>query len=122
MSEKAPKPTDRVKLDVETILQTAEGRHFLNQLNFVSQIVTIKDSQVEFKGEQMVKTGYVADCKSVQLFKCPDGYFLFCNKAATKNNWSVSGRGLEEVLSKLYDNEIKNKLEEELASAEADAE
>ncbi|MCH9007584.1 MAG: hypothetical protein O7G31_07075 [Calditrichaeota bacterium] len=122
MSEKAPKPTDRVKLDVETILQTAEGRHFLNQLNFVSQIVTIKDSQVEFKGEQMVKTGYVADCKSVQLFKCPDGYFLFCNKAATKNNWSVSGRGLEEVLSKLYDNEIKNKLEEELASAEAAAE
>lgn len=122
MSEKAPKPTDRVKLDVETILQTAEGRHFLNQLNFVSQIVTIKDSQVVFKGEQMVKTGYVADCKSVQLFKCPDGYFLFCNKAATKNNWSVSGRGLEEVLSKLYDNEIKNKLEEELASAEAAAE
>ena len=122
MSEKATKPTDRVKLDVETILQTAEGRHFLNQLNFVSQIVTIKDSQVEFKGEQMVKTGYVADCKSVQLFKCPDGYFLFCNKAATKNNWSVSGRGLEEVLSKLYDNEIKNKLEEELASAEAAAE
>ena len=122
MSEKAPKPTDRVKLDVETILQTAEGRHFLNQLNFVSQIVTIKNSQVEFKGEQMVKTGYVADCKSVQLFKCPDGYFLFCNKAATKNNWSVSGRGLEEVLSKLYDNEIKNKLEEELASAEAAAE
>ena len=122
MSEKAPKPTDRVKLDVETILQTAEGRHFLNQLNFVSQIVTIKDSQVEFKGEQMVKTGYVADCKSVQLFKCPDGYFLFCNKAATKNNWSVSGRGLEEVLSKLYDNEIKNKPEEELASAEAAAE
>lgn len=121
MSEKASKPKDTVKLDVETILQTAEGRPFLNQLNSVSHVLSLKDSQVEFRGEEVLKTGFVADCKSVQLFKCPAGYFLFCNKAHTKNNWSVAGGSLEDVLSRVYDEEIRKKLDEELASAAAAA-
>ncbi|MCZ6803916.1 MAG: hypothetical protein O7D86_08285 [Proteobacteria bacterium] len=47
--EKAPKPKDTVKLDVETILQTTEGRSFLNQLNQVSRVLSIRNSEVNFK-------------------------------------------------------------------------
>lgn len=118
MSEKAAKPKDRVKLDVQTILHTTEGRPFINQLNTVSHVLTMKDSEVEFKGELLAKTGYVSDCKSAQLFRCPNGYFLFCDKAFTNNNWSAIGQSINEVLSKLDDADIKNKLQE-LVPAEA---
>ena len=115
--EKAPRPKDIVKLDVETVLQTTEGRSFLNQLNEVSRVLSVRDSAVDFKGEEILKTGYLGDCKSVQLFKCPNGYFLFCNKAFTKNNWSATGSKLNDVIEKIQDGEIKKKISETLASA-----
>ncbi len=115
--EKAPKPKDIVKLDVETILQTTEGRSFLNQINQVSRILSIRDSKVDFKGEEILKTGYLGDCKSVHLFKCPNGYFLFCNKAFTKNNWSSAGSKLNEIIEKIQDGEVKKKISETLAAA-----
>jgi len=115
--EKAPRPKDIVKLDVETVLQTTEGRSFLNQLNEVSRVLSVRDSAVDFKGEEILKTGYLGDCKSVQLFKCPNGYFLFCNKAFTKNNWSAAGSKLNDVIEKIQDGQIKKKISETLASA-----
>lgn len=117
--EKAPKANDTVKLDVETVLQTSEGRSFLNQLNAVSRVLSIKNSEVEFKGEEILKTGYVGDCKSVHLFKCPDGYFLFCNKAFTRNNWSAASEKLIDVIDKAYDGEIKNKISQILRTEAA---
>ena len=84
MSEKPVKPKDVVSLDVETNLQTTEGRVFLNQISKVSRVLYLKDSAVEFKGEQLLKTGYIADFKSVMLYKCPNGYFIFGDKAFGK--------------------------------------
>ena len=110
MSEKTEQPKDKVKLDVETILLTTEGRHFIKQIQSVSRILLINHSEVTFKGEEMAKLGYVGDCKSVQLFKCPDGYFLFCNKAMSMNNWSAVDASLENLLNKVYDPEIKEKV------------
>ena len=115
--EQAPGPKDIVKLNVETVLQTTEGRSFLNQLNEVSRVLSVRNSAVDFKGEEILKTGYLGDCKSVQLFKCPNGYFLFCNKAFTKNNWSAAGSKLNDVIEKIQDGEIKKKISETLASA-----
>jgi hypothetical protein len=115
MSEKAKKASDVVSLDVETILQTTEGRIFLNQLNTVSKVLRMIDSTVEFKGEELLKTGYVSDCKSIQLFKCPNGYFLFLNKAFTKNNLSFAEPDIDGLLDKIADNEIKDRLEKELS-------
>ena len=115
--EKTQNPEDTVKLDVETILQTTEGRIFLNQLNQVSRVLSIRNSEVNFKGVEVVKTGYLGDCKSVHLFKCPNGYFLFCNKAFTKNNWSAAGSKLNDVIEKIQDGEVKKKISETLASA-----
>lgn len=119
MSEKAAKPKDVVTLDLETILQTTEARRYINQLKTVSQILGLKDSQVSFKGEEVVSTGYVGDCKSVHLYKCPKGYFLFFNKAATKNNWSEIGDSEEAVIKKVYDPQIREKLMNELSAAAA---
>lgn len=116
MSEKAAKSKDSVKLDVETILQTAEGRVFINQLNTVSHVLAMRDSEIEFKGEDMVKTGYVSDYKSVQLFKCPKGYFLFFDKAFGKNNFSFIAETMDELLSKISDADVKQKLMEETAA------
>ena len=65
MSEKPVKPKDVVSLDVESNLQTTEGRVFLNQINKVSRVLYLKDTAVEFKGEQLLNTGYIADFKSV---------------------------------------------------------
>ncbi len=113
MSEKAAKPKDSVKLNVETILQTSDGRRFLNQISKVSQVMAMRDAEVEFKGEEVATTGYVGDCKSVHLFKCPGGYFLFLNKAFSMNNWSASGE-LDEVLQKV-DDDIRKALEVQLA-------
>ncbi len=115
--EKTQNPEDTVKLDVETILQTTEGRSFLNQLNQVSRVLSMRNSEVNFKGVEVVKTGYLGDCKSVHLFKCPNGYFLFCNKASTKNNWSAAGSKLNDVIEKIQDGEVKKKISETLASA-----
>ncbi|MFQ5677690.1 MAG: hypothetical protein ACE5G1_17510, partial [bacterium] len=114
--EKAPKVKDTVKLDVETILQTTEGRVFLDQLKSVSRVLSFKDSEVEFKGEEILKTGYVGDCKRVHLFKCPNGYFLFCNKAFTKNNWSTTGEKLNELVSRVENKEIRERVSEMLAT------
>lgn len=114
MSDKAPRPKDVVTLDTETILQTTEGRRYINQINSVSTILTLKGSEVTFKGEEIARIGIVADCKSVQLFKCPRGYFIFCNKALTMNNWSAAGAVLEDLLNKLYDPQIKEKIVEQL--------
>ncbi len=113
MSEHAAKPKDVVKLDVETNVQTSEGRLFLKQLNEVSHVLFMRDTEVEFKGELMLKTGYVGDCKSVSLYKGPNGYFLFCDKAFGKNNWSVIGKTFDEILAKVTNKEIKKKLTEE---------
>ncbi len=107
MSEKPVKPKDVVSLDVETNLQTTEGRVFLNQINKVSRVLYLKDSVVEFKGEQLLKTGYIADFKSVMFYKCPNGYFIFGDKAFGKNNWSAVGHGLDDVASQVADEKIK---------------
>ncbi len=110
MSEKTVQPKDNVKLDVETILLTTEGRHFIKQIQSVSRILLISHSEVTFKGEEIAKLGYVGDCKSVRLFKCPDGYFLFCNKAMSMNNWSAADTSLNNLLNKVYDPQIKEKV------------
>ena len=107
MPEKPVKSKDVVSLNVETNLQTTEGRIFLNQINKVSRVLHLKDSMVEFKGEQLLKTGYIADFKSVIFYKCPNGYFIFGNKAFGKNNWSATGHDLDEVVSQVADDKIK---------------
>jgi len=112
MSEKAAKPKDVVTLDLETNVQTAEGRIFLNQLNTVSHVLHLKDTTVEFKGEEVLRTGYVGDFKSLMLYKCPNGYFLFGDMAFGKNNWSVIGRSLNDLLAKVSDKDIKKKITE----------
>ncbi|NIR53014.1 hypothetical protein GWO43_30665 [candidate division KSB1 bacterium] len=118
MSEKAAKPKDVVTLDVETNVQTTEGRIFLNQLNSVSHVLHLKDTTVRFKGEEILKTGYLGDFKSVILYKCPKGFFLFGDKAFGKNNVSWIGGTLDEVLNKLTDEEIKKKISEQLKEVE----
>lgn len=114
MSEKAAKPKDVMSLDLESNVQTFEGRKFLNQLNSVSHVLHLKDTTVQFKGEEVLKTGYVGDFKSLILYKCPNGYFLFADKAFGKNNWSVTGGTLEELLAKLPDGDVRKKLTEAL--------
>ena len=115
MSEKPSQPKDRVKLNVETILQTSEGRSFLNQINQVGRVLAMKDSEVEFKGEEIAKTGFVSDCKSVQLFKCPNGYFVFCNKTFSMNNWSAAGASIDEILKQIDDEAIRSALAEQVS-------
>ncbi|MFQ5824785.1 MAG: hypothetical protein ACE5JB_12065 [bacterium] len=110
MTEHATKPKAVVKLDIETNVQTGEGRIYLKQLNRVSHVLFLRAAEVEFKGELVLKTGYVGDCKSVMLYKCPNGYFLFCDKAFGKNNWSAIGQTFEEVIAKVSNEEIKKKL------------
>jgi hypothetical protein len=117
MSEKTTKPKDLVILDLETNVQTAEGRIFLNQLNAVSHVLYLKDTTVEFKGEEVVRTGYVGDFKSLMLYKCPNGYFLFGDKAFGKNNWSAVGKTLDELLTKVKGEEIKKKIAEGAAQS-----
>jgi len=119
MSDKPAKPQDIVKLDTETILQTAEGRVFINQLNTVSHVLSMQDAELQFKGEEVLKTGYIGDWKSIQLFKCPNGFFLFCDAAFGKNNWSAIGETVEEVLGKIGDKEVRQRVEEELAAEKA---
>ena len=97
MSERVTKADGIAKLDVESVVQTTEGRAFIKQLTAVSRIISLKSTEVEFVGEEILKTGYVADCKSIQVFKCPDGYFLFCNKAFTMNNWSAIADDLPQL-------------------------
>jgi len=112
MSEKAAKPKDLVTLDLETNVQTAEGRIFLNQLNTVSHVLHLKDTTVEFKGEEVLRTGYIGDFKSLMLYKCPNGYFLFGDMAFGKNNWSVISKTLDELLTKVKNEEIKKRISE----------
>jgi len=119
MSDKPAKPQDVIKLDTETVLQTTEGRIFINQLNTVSHVLAMRDAEIEFKGEEIVKTGYVGDWKSVQLYKCPNGYFLFCDAAFGKNNWSTIGKSVEEVLDRISDEEVRRRVEEELSAEKA---
>jgi len=102
------------KLDTETSLHTSEGRIFINQLRSVTEIISILDTSAQFKGEEIVKTGYLGEYKSVHLFKCPKGYFLFCNKTFTKNNWSIADSDLEALMSKISDNDVVQRLKEEL--------
>lgn len=110
------KAQDVVTLDVESNLQTTEGRSFINQLNQVSHVLHLKDTVVQFKGETLIATGYVGDYKTVQLYKCPNGYFLFADMAFGKDNWSVIGRTLDEVLGQVQDKEVTKKIKEELSS------
>ncbi len=117
MSEKAAKAKDVVSLDVESNVQTFEGRKFLNQLNSVSHVLHLKDTTVEFKGEEVLKTGYVGDFKSLILYKCPKGYFLFGDKAFGKNNWSAAASKLDELVAKLDDSDVKKKISEALRPA-----
>ncbi len=106
-----------VKLDVGTNLFTIEGRAFSKQLNMVSRVLSVSDAGVEFWREEKVKTGYVGDCKSIQLYECPEGFFLFCNKAFSNNNWSATGQTAADILDKIYDGEIKKKIEQTIAEA-----
>lgn len=115
--EKVAKPKDVVTLDVETNVQTTEGRIFLHQLNAVSHVLQPKDTKVEFKGEQVFKSGYIGEFKSVVLYKCPKGYFLFGDKVFGNNNVSWIGGDLDELLSKVSDKEIIQKIQDECAAA-----
>ena len=120
MSEKPAKRKDVASLDVETNLQTTEGRIFLNHLNTASRVLLVKGSTVEFKGEEILKTGYVGDFKSIILYKCPKGYFLFGDRAFGNDNLSMVGATVEELLSKIEDKEIKERISEaHLNAAEA---
>ena len=94
---------------------TSEGRVFLNQVASVSSIMRINNTTVEFLGEQLVKTGYLSDYKSVQLIKCPAGYLLFADKIFTKNNWSVAAPDLDTLLQAVSDKEVLAQLEKELS-------
>jgi len=119
MTEKTTKPTDAVTLNLETIVQTTEARHFIDEIRSVGKILSLKDSEVTFKGEEIAKIGIVGDCKSVQLFKCPNGYFVFCNKAFSMTNWSAADSSLENLLNNIYDPQITEKIAEALKSAKA---
>ncbi|MFQ5771189.1 MAG: hypothetical protein ACE5HX_11675 [bacterium] len=103
-------------MDVETNVQITEGRIFLDQLNKVSHVLSLKSTEVEFKGEPIFKTGYLGRFKSLTLYKCPNGYFLFGDKAFGKNNWSIIGSTLDELLTKIPHKEIKKKITEEVAA------
>ena len=116
MSETTSNEQAIVKLDTETSLLTSEGRVFLNQIASVSSIMRVNNTSVEFLGEELVKTGYVSDCKRVQLIKCPAGYFLFADKTFTKNNWSVAAPDLETLLQNVPDREVRTQLEKELSA------
>ncbi|MFQ5709149.1 MAG: hypothetical protein ACE5HO_16965 [bacterium] len=118
---KKTKSNEIVKLDVEANVQTMAGRVFLRQLNEVSHVLRLKDTEVEFKGELLVKSGYVGDCKSAVLYKCPKGYFLFCDQAFGSNNWSVIGSTLEDLLDKVQDTGIKEKLKQASEAHQASA-
>lgn len=118
MSEKS-QPESSVTLDVESETNTAEGRQFLRHIVAVSRVLQMKDTQITFKGEELLKISFVGDCKSVQLFKCPTGYFLFCNKSFTKNNWSAAGKTVSEVVEAVYDPEVKSRLAEGISAAVA---
>ena len=119
MSEKPAKAQDVVKLNVETNLYTTEGRIFLNQLNTVSRVLTLREAEVEFKGELVFKTGYLGDYKSVQLYKCPGGYFLFFDMAFGQNNRSLIGETLDDLLAKVDDNKVKERILAETAAVAA---
>ncbi|MFQ5605930.1 MAG: hypothetical protein ACE5HS_21885 [bacterium] len=116
MSEHASKSKDVVTLDVETNVLTAEGRVFLNKLNTVSRVLFLRDTKVDFKGAQILKTGYIGDFKCIEIYKCPNGFFLFGNRAFGNNNWSVIGKTLDELLDQIGDLEIKKKIEAEMAA------
>ncbi len=119
MSEKGARPKDVVILDVETNVQTAEGRVFLNQLNAVSRVLHLKDTTVQFKGEVVAQTGYVGDFKSLTLYKCPNGYCLFGDKAFGKNNVAWVGKTVEEVLAQVPDEAARRQVAELVTTREA---
>ena len=118
MAERSDKSAGVVTLDVESNVQTVEGRVFLKQLNEVSHVLHLKDTEVRFKGEVILKADYVGDCKSVILYKCPRGYFLFCDKVFGKTNWSAIGSTLPELLEKVQDEAIRKRIEEEVSAKE----
>ncbi len=110
MSEKEPKAKDVTTLDVETNVQTTEGRVFLDQLNKVSHVLLLQDTEVTFKGELVFKTGYVGDYKSIQLYKCPRGFFLFFDVAYGKNNRSLVATTIDELLKQIPDKKIREQV------------
>jgi hypothetical protein len=105
------------KIDTEACLHTAEGRVYLNQLKSVTKVTGISETTAHFIGEEIVKLGYTGEYKSIHLFRCPDGYFLFCNKTFSKNNWSASDRELDVLLDKVSDVEVVEGLKKELSAA-----
>jgi hypothetical protein len=105
------------KVDTENSLFTSEGRLYIKQLRSVSEIVAINETTAQFKGEEIVKTGYVGDYKSVHLFKCKKGYFLFCNKLFTKHNWSAAAEELDTLLQQVPDKNVSELLKKELAAS-----
>ncbi|MFQ5638399.1 MAG: hypothetical protein ACE5IR_10445 [bacterium] len=108
------KPNNVISLDVETNVQTAEGRFFLNHLNTVSHVLFLRDSTVRFQGEQVMKTGYFDDFKSLILYKCPKGYFLFGDKAFGTNNLSWIGSDLDSLLKCVDDKKLTKKISEDV--------
>ena len=107
-----------VSLDVESNVQTLEGRVFLKQLNEVSHVLHLKDTEVKFFGEEIARLVYVGDYKNIILYQCPKGYFLFFDCAIGKNNWSLIGRTVDEILNKIPDQKIKKQLQEKLVAKE----
>lgn len=115
---KAENKSGIVSLDVESNVQTLEGRIFLKQLNEVSHVLHLKDTEVKFFGEEIARLEYVGDYKSIILYQCPRGYFLFFDRAIGKNNWSLVGQSIDEIIDNLSDEEVKTQLQEKLAVKE----
>ena len=75
---------------------------------------------MQFKGEQVLKTGYMGDYKSLILYKCPKGYFLFGDKAFGKNNVSWIGDDLDALLENVSDKEIIKRITTEVTGSAAE--
>ncbi len=109
MAEKT-KNAGQVSLDLETNTETSEGRVFIDALAQVTVILARRKSEVTFQGKEIARLQWIGDNRSVTIYECPNGYFVFFDKLVGKNNWAVSGASLEEVLAKVPDEETRKAL------------
>lgn len=113
MSEKG-KDANVVTLDLETNTNTSEGRFFVDTLQAVTLILARRKSEVTFQGKEVAKAEFVGDNRSVSVYECPRGYFIFFDKLVGKNNWALSAATLDQALAKIPDEETQKALSEAL--------
>jgi hypothetical protein len=119
MSEKG-KGGNQVTLDLETNTHTSEGRIFIDTLQAVTRILARLKSEVTFEGKEIARVQWVSDNKSITIYECPNGYFLFFDKLIGKDNRAISAKTLEEALAKVPDEESRKALQEALEPATAE--